>query len=172
METNFDVMSQTRFHWSEGQSPSGKVSPSCLNNIPCTRSNFPCSGMQGFHLQRLAMLAFTASQWPNFNWIPCIFPKIREIALQRHVRCSLPAQPANLLIWTFFILRQKRHIRRGIPPGFGPSDPLKAAETILRKNRSCPDVKISRGAFGGQHFLTRATERIAEQHAQSSHYCR
>ena len=41
------------------------------------------------------MLASSVHDWPDFDEIPCIFPEIREIGLQRHVRCSLPAQPPS-----------------------------------------------------------------------------
>ena len=46
-----------------------------------------------------------------------------------------------------------------------------AAETFFRGEKAAADAKVSRGAFGGQHFRTSASEGIAQQRAQNSPYC-
>ena len=60
-----------------------------------------------------------------------------------------------------------RSVPRRIPallPRAG-SEP-KTAETLFRQTRVIPDEKVSRAAFGGQHSLRMAQERLREERAR------
>src|SRR5215813_9516561 len=48
-------------------------------------------------------MALRSGRGELLDEIRCIFPAIRELGLQRHVRCCRPAQPANMLNSTIFL---------------------------------------------------------------------